>query len=189
MALKIKFICIMAIFSISFCLASSYGQQEMKKRDFINIFIEKIDGWDARQYKFVKKNLETTFQKRLEYRAERRLYGYENAAWIEKGKKLWTQLPDILEPKLTLSRISRNVLYAIFYINLPTYMEYINSLRLDINKDLDIPFFAILGVAQPLALKHGKEKIFAPYIGVALEKYEESYHWPECLPPKPFPGK
>lgn len=164
------------------CKAEEIGKQ------YTDIFINKMNLWDEKKLRFVKKDLAPLFANKLKYRLERRVYGYEDNKWYAKGMKLWGELPQKLDPKLKLSRVSRSLLYTIFLLNIKQYHKYVSAKNVNVSEDLDLPFFTILGVAQPLALMKAQKQIYAYYIGVALEKYEDSYHWPSCPPPPP-PGK
>jgi hypothetical protein len=163
MALRILQITTLIFFCIIVMTNSLCAQEE---EHFVKVFIGKLDRWDRKQVIFRKKDLQHHMEKRLKLRAELKTYGYEDEEWVNKGFEIWNELPDKLEPVLGLPEVSRNLLYVVFHENLQTYIEFIEMTSLNVDSDLDIPLFAILGIAQEHARRHKVEQITAPYIGL-----------------------
>lgn len=154
----------------------SYGQQDIKLNSYVVIFVDKLDQWDNKKLVLFKKDLQGRFERKLKWRGEYRPYGDETAEWYQRGIQLWNELPPRLESKLKLSEVSRNLLYSIYYANLPMYHRYIDITGLDIAQDLDVSFFGVLGIAQTIAVKNQLKELTAPYIAVSLEKNKKTYH-------------
>ena len=80
--------------------------------------------WNNGKLQFSKTKLANIFKTKIDYRVNAKIYGYENKQWMQKGIKLWETLPENLSFKLKLTNTSINLLYAVYYVNLPLYTKY-----------------------------------------------------------------
>lgn len=115
---------------------------------YVSLLQEVFDKWDNEELILKKSQLEPAFKEELKQRMEERPFGYEDEYWQGKILEGWAQLPKVLKPYLKLSLGSRLYLIGLYVDNLNDFKKKV--LFEQVEDELRLPLFMILGRAQPL---------------------------------------